>query len=165
MGGTDRSRIMKIVPLHNKIEFEDIELINIKDDAIKKYAPLFPSVQNGFPSPAEDFEGEKLSLDERYLSKPESTYFAKAKGRSNHPTIMEGDILIIRADKEAKHGDFAVVSFNNSKFTTKRLDLNNNQLVPDNKDFPEIKVSDDDVVIIMGRVESIIRDDISNKTI
>lgn len=151
--------------MHYKLEFEDFELIDIKDDAVKKYAPFFSSIQNGFPSPAEDFEGEKLSLDERYLSKPESTYFGKAKGRSNYSTILEDDILIIRADIEAKHGELAVVSFNNSKYTIKRLDLINNRLVPDNKDFPAINVSEEDVVIVMGKLMTIIRDEISKKII
>lgn len=156
---------MKLIQLHQKLEFEYFELLNIKEDAVIKHAAFFSNIQNGFPSPAEDFEGEKLSLDERYLSKPESTYLGKAKGLSNFSTIMEGDILIIRADIEAKHGDLAVVSFNNSKFTVKRLDLNNNRLVPDNKDFPAINVSEDDVVIVMGKLVSIVRDDVSNKTI
>ncbi|WP_454059414.1 LexA family protein [Elizabethkingia ursingii] len=156
---------MKLIHLQHKLEFEDFELIDIKDNSVRKYAPFFSSIYNGFPSPAEDFEGEKLSLDERYLSKPESTYFGKAKGLSNYKTILEGDILIIRSDIEAKHGDLAVVSFNNSKYTIKRLDLINNRLVPDNKDFPSINVSEEDVVVVMGKLMSIIRDDISTKTI
>ncbi|WP_407497504.1 LexA family protein [Elizabethkingia meningoseptica] len=156
---------MKLLHIHHKLEFEDFELLSIKDDAVRKYAPFFSNIQNGFPSPAEDFEGEKLSLDERYLSKPESTYFGKAKGLSNYSTILEDDILIIRADIEAKHGELAVVSFNNSKYTIKRLDLINNRLVPDNKDFPAINVSEEDVVIVMGKLMTIIRDEISKKII
>ncbi|MEI7488424.1 MAG: S24 family peptidase [Chryseobacterium sp.] len=110
---------MKIIQL-DSIEFEDIELLSLKENSQKYYVRMYNSIENGFPSPAEDFEGEKLSLDERYLSKPESTYFGKAKGISNYPTIREGDILIIRADLPVNDGDLAVVSFNNSKFTTKR---------------------------------------------
>ncbi|MCT2410063.1 S24 family peptidase, partial [Chryseobacterium antibioticum] len=98
-----------------------------------------------------------------YLSKPESTYFAKAKGISNYPTIHEGDILIIRADLSVDDGDLGVVSFNNSKYTTKRLDLKNKKLVPDNPDFPEIIVSEEDIVIVMGRVFAIVREDLTKK--
>lgn len=151
---------MKIIQL-DSIEFEDIELLSLKENSQKYYVRMYNSIENGFPSPAEDFEGEKLSLDERYLSKPESTYFGKAKGISNYPTIREGDILIIRADLSVNDGDLAVVSFNNSKFTTKRLDLTNKKLIPDNKEFAEIKIEEDDTVIVMGRLFAIVREDLT----
>lgn len=138
--------------------FEDLELMQIKQDGEKYYARMVNSIANGFPSPAEDFAGEVLSLDERYLSKPNSTYIAKAKGMSNFPTILPGDIMIIRADLEPTDGDYAVVSFNNSKFSTKIIDKKNNKLKSKNKDFPEIIVGEDDVVQFMGKVFAIIRE-------
>ena len=150
---------MKNIKIEN-IDFEDVELIHMKQDYHKCYVKMY-SVQNGFPSPAEDFEGEKLSLDEKYLSKFESTYFAKAKGISNRPTIRENDILIIRADLTVNDGDLAIVSINNSKFTTKRVDLTNKRLIPDNKDFPEIVLQEGDTVIIMGKVHAYVREDLS----
>ncbi|MHA7822459.1 LexA family protein [Chryseobacterium arthrosphaerae] len=153
---------MKIIQLHN-IEFEDLELLKLNPDSERLFGKMYNSIENGFPSPAEDFEGEYLSLDERYLSKPESTYFARAKGISNFPTIHEGDILIIRADLPVHDGDLAVVSFNSSKFTTKRLDIKNKKFIPDNIDFPEITVSDDDTVIVMGKVYAIVREDLTKK--
>ena len=82
---------------------------------------------------------------------------------SNFPTIHEGDILIIRADLPVNDGDLCVFSFNNSRFTTKRLDQKNKKFVPDNPDFPEIFVSEDDTVIVMGRVFAIIREDLTKK--
>lgn len=153
---------MKLIQLHN-IQFEDLELLKINPDSSRLYGKMYSSIENGFPSPAEDFEGEHLSLDERYLSKPESTYFAKAKGISNFPTIHEGDILIIRADLPVNDGDLAVVSFNNAKFTTKRLDMKNKRFVPDNTNFPEITVSAEDTVIVMGKVHAIVREDLTKK--
>lgn len=153
---------MKLIQLNN-IQFEDIDILKLNPESPRIFGRLYSSIENGFPSPAEDFEGEYLSLDERYLSKPESTYFARAKGISNFPTIHEGDILIIRADLPVNDGDLCVFSFNNSRFTTKRLDQKNKKFVPDNSDFPEILVSEDDTVIVMGRVFAIIREDLTKK--
>ncbi|WP_419871072.1 LexA family protein [Chryseobacterium sp. CT-SW4] len=153
---------MKLIQLNN-IQFEDIDILKVNPESPRIFGRLYSSIENGFPSPAEDFEGEHLSLDERYLSKPESTYFAKAKGISNFPTIHEGDILIIRADLPVNDGDLAVVSFNNAKFTTKRLDTKNKRFIPDNTTFPEITVSDEDTVIVMGKVFAIIREDLTKK--
>ncbi|WP_374440597.1 LexA family protein [Epilithonimonas sp.] len=138
--------------------FEDLEMLQIKQDGDKFYTRMVNSIANGFPSPAEDFAGEVLSLDERYLSKPNSTYIAKAKGMSNYPTILPGDIMIIRADLEPTDGDYAVVSFNNSKFSTKIIDKKNNKLKSKNPDFPEIIVGEGDVVQVMGKVFAIIRE-------
>lgn len=151
---------MKLVKLP-KIGFEDFDLMEIKKDGERFYARQVSSIANGFPSPADDFAGEVLSLDEKYLSKPESTYIAKAKGNSNYPTILPGDIMIIRADLEPTDGDYAVVSFNNSKFSTKIIDKKNNKLVSKNPDFPEIKVDEDDVVQVMGKLFAIIREKLS----
>ena len=153
---------MKLVPLHNTVEFEDLELLSIKAGQ-KMYGRVVSSIANGFPSPAEDFSGEVLSLDEKYLSKPESTYFAKAKGLSNYPTICPGDLMVIRADIQVNDGDLAVVSFNNSKFSTKRVDLTTKKLYPDNSDFGAIEVGDDDVVVVMGKIHAIIRENLTKK--
>ena len=148
---------MKLIKLP-KIEFDDLDLLEIKQDGQRFYARQVNSIANGFPSPAEDFAGEVLSLDERYLSKPESTYIAKAKGLSNYPTILPGDIMIIRADIEPNDGDYAVVSFNNSKFSTKIIDKTNKKLLSKNPDFPEIMVSENDVVQVMGKLFAIVRE-------
>lgn len=152
--------MMKITKLDTKLKFEDLELLDIKNDGEKFYVEIHESVENGFPSPASDFVGEKLSLDERFLSKPECTYIAKAKGNSNYPTIVTGDLLIIRSDLNIDHDELGVFSVNNSKFTTKRLDLKSNSLISDNKDFPKIQLSDEDTVVSLGKLVAIVRNDL-----
>ncbi|MCT2409962.1 hypothetical protein NZD88_20600 [Chryseobacterium antibioticum] len=57
---------MKLIQLHN-IQFEDLEILNLNLESRRMFGRLYSSIENGFPSPAEDFEGEYLSLDERYL--------------------------------------------------------------------------------------------------
>lgn len=152
---------MKIIQAPKVLGYEDFDILDIKQDGEKFYVQYHKSVENGFPSPAEDFAGEKISLDERYLSKIESTYVVRAKGLSNSPAIFPGDILVIRADLQINDGDLGVFSFNNSKFTTKILDAKNNRLLPLNtKDFEVINVSEGDVVITMGKVDALVRENI-----
>lgn len=147
---------MKIIKM--QFESDEIEFLPIKRNGKKFYVEIHEEIPNGFPSPADDFAGEKLSLDERYLSKPESTYIGKAKGNSNYPTIQEGDIMIIRADLPILNNCMAIVSVNNNKFTAKRIDTKNKKLIPDNKKHPVIEINEDDVIITMGVVKHIIRD-------
>lgn len=151
---------MKIIQAPKVLGYEDFDILDIKQDGEKFYVQYHKSVENGFPSPAEDFAGEKISLDERYLSKIESTYVVRAKGMSNAQAILPGDILIIRSDLQINDGELGVFSFNNSKFTTKILDSKNNCLRPVNKDFESIQVSEEDVVITMGKVDALVRENI-----
>lgn len=115
-------------------------------------------VQAGFPSPADDFKEQKLSLDEKYLSKPDSTFLIKVVGNSMYPTLQVGDILIVKSDIEFRDNLIGIVSVNNTDFTVKRLDKTQNILIADNKDFPNISIEQDDTIICLGVVKHLIRD-------
>ncbi len=137
---------------------EELELIPFSNDTEKRYVNYFGGVQAGFPSPAEDFLGKKISLDEKYITKPNSTYIIKIRGNSMHPTLQNGDIVIVRSDKELQDNDIAIVSINNSDYTVKRFDKKNSQFIPDNLKFKAIEVGEEDVVICLGIVKHLIRD-------
>lgn len=136
----------------------EIEFFPIKKDGEKYFVELHENISNGFPSPAEDFSGRRISLDERFLSKPESTFIGRAKGMSNYHFILPGDFMIIRADLEAKHGDLAVVYLPGEGISAKKIDMDRNCLTPLNKDFPEIAIADDEIVEIRGVVKAVFRD-------
>lgn len=137
---------------------EELELVPFSNDSEKRYVNYFGGVQAGFPSPAEDFLGKKISLDEKYITKPNSTYIIKIRGNSMHPTLQNGDIVIVRSDKELQDNDIAIVSINNSDYTVKRFDKKNSQFIPDNLKFKAIEVGEEDVVICLGIVKHLIRD-------
>ena len=67
--------------------------------------------------------------------------------------ICDGDIVVIDKSLEAKNGDF-VVAFIDGEFTLKefRIDEANNcaWLIPHNKDFSPIKVTEDNNFLIWG---------------
>ena len=137
---------------------DELELVPFSNDIEKRYINYFGEVQAGFPSPAEDFLGKKISLDEKYITKPNSTYIIKVRGNSMHPTLQNGDIVIVCSDKELQDNDIAIVSINNSDYTVKRFDKKNSQFVPDNLKFKAIEVREEDVVICLGIVKHLIRD-------
>src|SRR5690606_6164870 len=74
----------------------ELENLTIHSDGEKKYVQILGGVRAGFPSPAEDFLSDRISLDERYLSKIESTFLNLVKGRSMYPEYQENDIIILR---------------------------------------------------------------------
>lgn len=141
-----------------KAENNEIEFFPVKKEGDKFYVELHDNIANGFPSPAEDFSGRRISLDERFLSKPEATFIGRAKGNSNHHYILPGDFMIIRSDLEAKHGDLAIVYIAGEGFSAKKIDMERNCLIPLNKEFPEIQIAEDEIVEIRGVVKAIFRD-------
>lgn len=138
--------------------YGEIEFFHVKSDGQRYFVDVHESIANGFPSPAEDFSGKRISLDEKFLSKPEATFIGKAKGMSNYPYIMPGDYLIIRSDLEARDGDLAIVYVSGEGFSAKKIDLERNCLMPLNTEFPAISIADDEIVETRGVVKSIFRD-------
>ncbi len=115
-------------------------------------------VQAGFPSPAEDFEEHKLSLDEKYLNNPDATFLIKVVGNSMYPTLHVGDILIVKSDIDFTDNKIGIISVNNTDFTVKRYNKNKETLIADNKDFSNIKIQEEDTLLCLGVVVHLIRD-------
>ncbi|NQY29681.1 MAG: DNA repair protein [Flavobacteriaceae bacterium] len=115
-------------------------------------------VQAGFPSPADDFKEQKLSLDEKYLSKPNSTYIVRVKGDSMYPTLHVGDILVVRTDINLDDNKIGIISLNNTEFTVKRFDKKKEMLIADNVDFKNIEIKEEDTLMCLGVVMQLIRE-------
>ena len=137
------------------------EIVNLpyKIEGGQVYVNYFEQgVQAGFPSPADDFKEQKLSLDEKYLTNPDATFLIKVIGDSMYPTLKVGDILIVKSDIEFRDHLIGIVSVNNTDFTVKRLDKANNTLIADNTDFKNITINEDDTIMCLGVVKHLIRD-------
>ena len=147
-------KIIKVPQFSNEIENLPFRVSN---EGV--YVKYFESgVQAGFPSPADDFKEQKLSLDEKYLSKPNSTYIVRVKGDSMYPTLHVGDILVVRTDVSLDDNKIGIISLNNTEFTVKRFDKIKNKLIADNKDFSNIELREDDTLMCLGVVMQLIRD-------
>mgnify|MGYP000633108900 FL=1 len=92
-------------------------------------------ISAGFPSPAEDFKQERLSLDSELIKNKEATFFARVSGQSMIDAgLNDNDLLVIDRSLSPTHNKIAVC-FLDGEFTVKRLKVEKNKvwLQPENK--------------------------------
>ncbi|MFB6305731.1 MAG: LexA family protein [Flavobacteriales bacterium] len=116
-------------------------------------------VRAGFPSPAEDHMDLKLDLNKELVKNPNATFYARVKGSSmTDAGVEDGDVLIVDRSLEPQNGKMAVC-YIDGEFTLKRIKKEGEtiELVPENKQYKSIKVSEDDDFIVWGIVTYVIK--------
>lgn len=116
-------------------------------------------ISAGFPSPADDFKQERLSLDETLIKNKEATFFARVSGQSMiNAGLNDNDLLIIDRSLEPEHNKIAVC-FLDGEFTVKRLKIENNTLwlQPENDNYKPIEITQDNQFVIWGIVTNVIK--------
>jgi DNA polymerase V len=116
------------------------------------------SVSAGFPSPTDDHIRGKFDLNEYLIKRPAATFFVRASGNSMIGAgIHDGDILIIDRSLEAKNGKVVIAAID-GLLTVKRLMTINSKiwLMPENKDYQPIEITQANETIIWGVVTSVI---------
>lgn len=126
----------------------------------KEVIMISEGIKAGFPSPAADFEEQRISLDQYLIKNSETTFYARANGNSMiNAGIDDGDLLVIDRSLVAKNGNIAVC-FINGEFTVKRIQKKKDKilLLPENDSFPIIEVTQDsDELVIWGVVTYVIK--------
>jgi DNA polymerase V len=140
----------------NDMKVEGIFKFEQKD---KLKLPMYTEgVSAGFPSPADDFVGSRLDLNELLVKHPQATFFVKVSGNSMiNAGIHSGDILIVDRACEPVDGKI-VIAIIDGDFTVKRLKVIRGIpcLVPENPDYPIIEMKDSMELMIWGVVTSVI---------
>ena len=116
-------------------------------------------ISAGFPSPADDFKQERLSLDSELIKNKEATFFARVSGQSMIDAgLNDNDLLVIDRSLSPTHNRIAVC-FLDGEFTVKRLKVVNDEiwLQPENKHYKPIKVNPENDFIIWGIVTNVIK--------
>ena len=116
-------------------------------------------IKAGFPSPAADFDETKISLDAVLVKNREATFYAKASGTSmTGAGIDDGDILVIDRSLEPRNNKVAVCLLD-GEFTVKRIKVSKEEmfLMPENKAFEPIKITDENQLIIWGIVTYVVK--------
>ena len=113
-------------------------------------------IEAGFPSPADDHLEGELDLNELLIQNGPATFFVRARGDSMdgvHPTIQDGDLLVVDKSKTPKTGD-VVIACLDGQFTVKRLRCTSEGiwLLPENKAFAEIRIQEGQEFCIWGVV-------------
>lgn len=142
--------------MKKQLNTQKIELIQ-PESSEQKY-PYIGNVQAGFPSPADDFFHDYISLDELLVDHKETTFLARVTGNSMSGDFNNGDLLIIDKSLEWEENKIALC-FIDGEFTLKRIKMNDGKcfLVPSNKDFPLLEVDYEKGVTIWGVVKYSIR--------
>lgn len=124
-----------------------------------KSIPLFSSsVAAGFPSPADDFLEKNLDLHEYLIKNPAATFLVRVKGSSMiQAGIFSGDMLVVDRSLKPTHKSI-VVAVVDGEFTVKRMQMSAGQtyLVPENRDYKPIRITEDMDVQIWGVVTTVI---------
>ena len=116
-------------------------------------------ISAGFPSPADDFKQERLSLDSELIKNKEATFFARVSGQSMIDAgLNDNDLLVIDRSLSPTHNRIAVC-FLDGEFTVKRLKVVSDEvwLQPENKYYKPIKVTPENDFIIWGIVTNVIK--------
>jgi len=117
------------------------------------------SIHAGFPSPADDFIETNISLDQELIRNKEATFYARVEGDSmKDANIHDGDLLVIDRSLEPQNNKVAVC-YIDGEFTVKRLliEADHILLMPENKAFSPIKVTDENEFLIWGIVTYVIK--------
>ena len=116
-------------------------------------------ISAGFPSPADDYVENNLSLSELLIRNHLSTFLMKTSGDSMMDAgINDGDILVVDRSIEPKNRDI-VIAILEGNLTVKRLLFKTNGSVvlkSENKAYKDIKIPESADLEIWGVVTSAI---------
>lgn len=111
-------------------------------------------VSAGFPSPAADYEEQRLDINEYLVSNPVSTFFFPVQGDSMQGAeIFDGEILVVDRSVKPRHGHI-VIAFVNGERLVKRLYVRDGRvaLLAENPAYPQLEISEDMELVIWGVV-------------
>lgn len=147
----------KTVVNESGVEKEDgVRLILYSADLSSELLLYFADggIRAGFPSPAQDYMTESIDLNRELVRHPATTFYARAVGDSMKDCgIDNGDLLVIDKSIDPQEGDI-VVAYIDGEFTLKRVKFDVKGdclwLMPANKDYPPIKVTEENNFIVWG---------------
>ena len=121
----------------------------------------YSAVQAGFPSPAEQYQGESIDFNDLLITNAASTFVLKAKGESMiEAGIDEGDLLVVDRSVTEKPGDIVIMQVNN-EFTVKRFMKKRGKIYlhPENSSglYDDIFPGDGDEWVCFGVVKHVIK--------
>lgn len=124
---------------------------NVKLSLIKEWdlngvnLTISGSVTAGFPSPANDYIEDELSLKALLVQNKDATFFFRVTGNSLvDANIHDGDILVVDKSLSPKK-DSILICFINGEFTAKKVGKIGNDfyLIPANNEFKPIKIDEE----------------------
>ena len=132
---------------------------NHKDKSLETVPYILSRISAGFPSPADDYIENNLSISELLIKNQLSTFLMKASGESMiEAGINDGDVLVVDRSLEARSRDIVIAIFEGN-LTVKRLIIkadNSAILKSENPLYKNILISEYTELEIWGVVTSAI---------
>ena len=92
-----------------------------KSNSLETLPYILSRISAGFPSPADDYIENNLSISELLIKNQLSTFLMKASGESMiEAGINDGDVLVVDRSLEARSRDIVIAIFEGN-LTVKRL--------------------------------------------
>jgi DNA polymerase V len=133
--------------------------VHTPDLSVERHQPFFEAVvPAGFPSPATDYEEDKLDLNKYLIKHPAATFFIKAAGDSMIGAgIHCGDLLVVDRSLEAKDNN-VVIAVVNGELTVKRIRIRRKRITlePENGGYSAREITKDTQFEVWGVVTGVI---------
>jgi len=167
---------MPLAPLFDALEASGLGLVATSPEAARELRvtaevpasavrlPKLPFVAHrvdaGFPSPADDYVEDLLSLDELIGSRAPSCFFMRVQGESmTGEGIFDGDVLVVDRAAEPTSGSIVIAAID-GELTVKRFIWTGRRprLLAANPAFPPIEIAEGQELLIRGVVTHSLRD-------
>jgi len=136
-----------------------VRTIHTPDVSKRQEVLLFEAtVPAGFPSPAADYEEDKLVLNKHLVKHPAATFFVRVAGDSMIGAgIHAGDLLVVDRSLEPRNKS-VVIAVVNGELTVKRFRIHNNKITlePENESYCALEITEDTRFEVWGVVTSVI---------
>ena len=125
-----------------------------------KYQQFFfeAMVPAGFPSPAADYEEDRLDLNRYLIKNPAATFFIRATGCSMVGAgIHSGDLLVVDRSLEPRDKS-VVIAVIDGELTVKRIRIRKKKITlePENEDYPVRQITKDTDFQVWGVVTNVV---------
>jgi len=121
--------------------------------------PFFEAtVPAGFPSPASDYEEDRLDLNKYLIKNPAATFFVRASGDSMEGAgIHHGDLLVVDRSLEPRDKNIVIAAVN-GELTVKRIRIKNKKITlePENGNYSVREITEDNEFEVWGVVTNVI---------
>lgn len=129
------------------------------DLSAEHHQPLFESrIPAGFPSPAADYEEDRLDLNRYLVKHPAATFFVRAVGDSMIGAgIHCGDLLVVDRSLEPKDKS-VVIAVVDGELTVKRIRIDRRKIIlePENESYSARQITEGTDFQVWGVVTSVI---------
>jgi DNA polymerase V len=138
-----------------------VKIVYEPDRSTKRRQPIFTAkVPAGFPSPAADYEEDKLDLNRHLIRNSAATFFVRVAGDSMVKAgIHDGDLLVV--DRSIKPRDKnVVIAVVNGDLTVKRIRIHKNKLtlVAENENYQSQEIKEEMEFEVWGVVTNVIHE-------